>query len=94
MALYISVGMSWLMFIKIMNILSTIEIGFSNLIYVTGIVFITYNFYSAQFAVAHEIMHKPSVGDRILATVHMVMAYYPHFTYHHLYCHHQQVATP
>ena len=24
----------------------------------------------------------------------MVMAYYPHFTYHHLYCHHQQVATP
>ena len=94
LALYMTVGLSWLMFIKVMSIFSTIEIGWSNLARVIGMVFINYNFYAAQFAVAHEIMHKPSVCDRILATLHMLMAYYPHFTYHHLYCHHHNVATP
>ena len=94
MALYAAIASSWVLFWKVMTILSTTDITFSNIYQIIGLVFITFNFYSAQFAVAHEIMHKPGVFYRVLATLHMTKAYYPHFTYHHLYCHHQQVATP
>jgi alkane 1-monooxygenase len=47
-----------------------------------------------QFAVAHEVMHKPGKFYRLLATLHMTNLYYPHFTYHHLHRHHHEVATP
>ena len=59
-----------------------------------GIIFITSNLAASQFAVAHEVMHKPGKFYRILATLHMTKLYYPHFTYHHLYRHHRDVATP
>jgi alkane 1-monooxygenase len=39
-------------------------------------------------------MHKPGRFYRILGTLHMSKLYYMHFTYHHLYRHHVEVATP
>ena len=59
-----------------------------------GVTVIVSNLYASQFAVAHEVMHKPSLFYRVLATLHMAKLFYPHFTYHHLYGHHQMVATP
>lgn len=39
-------------------------------------------------------MHKPGKFYRVLGTLHMLNLYYMHFTYHHLYRHHHEVATP
>ena len=39
-------------------------------------------------------MHKPGKFYRIIGTLHMLKMYYMHFTYHHLYRHHYEVATP
>lgn len=57
-------------------------------------IFLTSNLCSSQFAVAHEIMHKPGKFYKYLGTLHMLKLYYMHFTYHHLYNHHAKVATP
>jgi len=53
-----------------------------------GVIFISSNLSSAQFAVAHEVMHKPGIFYKILGTAHMSKLYYMHFTFHHLYRHH------
>lgn len=94
MALYAAMVMSWAAFFKSMWVFSSKEIGFHNLYEIIGVTMITSNFYASQFAVAHELMHKPSFFYRVLATLHMAKLYYPHFTYHHLHCHHHKVATP
>lgn len=39
-------------------------------------------------------MHKPGKFYRFIGTLHMLKLYYMHFTYHHLYKHHHEVATP
>jgi alkane 1-monooxygenase len=57
-------------------------------------VFIVSNFYASQFSVSHELMHKPGKFFKVLGTLHMVKHYYMHFTYHHLFRHHYEVATP
>lgn len=62
--------------------------------FIIGVIYISGSLFSAQFAVAHEIMHKPGKFYRVLGTLHMLNLYYMHFTYHHLYRHHHEVATP
>lgn len=59
-----------------------------------ALIFIASNRYAVQFSVSHQVMHKPGKFYRVLATLHMVKLYYPHFTYHHLEKHHELVATP
>lgn len=57
-----------------------------------GFVFINSNLNSAQFAVAHELMHKPGF-KRWLGTIHMIKTLNIHFTYEHVFGHHRKVAT-
>ena len=38
-------------------------------------------------------MHKPGKFYRVLATIHQSKRFYMHFTHHHLYGHHRDVAT-
>jgi alkane 1-monooxygenase len=94
MTLYTAVILSWATFLKSMRLFAEIEISIDTLPFLLGYVFIVSNYYAAQFAVSHELMHKPGRLYRFLATAHMVKLYYPHFTYHHLNRHHFQVATP
>lgn len=84
----------WAVFFKMMTMMQSFTLDWSNLCQLFAIIFITSNLCSVQFAVAHEVMHKPDKFYRILATLHMSKLYYMHFTYHHLYRHHYQVATP
>lgn len=72
----------------------TYEITWRTIFVQMGFIFIASNLYSVQFAIAHEIMHKPGRFYRILGTLHMTNLYYTHFTYHHLYIHHKLVSTP
>ena len=39
-------------------------------------------------------MHKNGGFDKQIGTIHMIKSFEMHFTYHHLYKHHSQVATP
>jgi alkane 1-monooxygenase len=94
MALYVAMILSWMANIKLCVNFSKVELGWGNLFTTFGAIFISSNLYAAQFAVAHEVMHKPGKFYRILGTLHMSNLYYTHFTYHHLYRHHHQVATP
>jgi alkane 1-monooxygenase len=86
--------LDWAMFVKICIVMQNFTLSWSTLVELVGIIFIASNLSSAQFAVAHEVMHKPGKFYRYLATLHMLKLCYTHFTYHHLYRHHQQVATP
>jgi alkane 1-monooxygenase len=94
MALYAAMIFDWAVYFKIVYIWRDLEPSWSLIPTIIGLSFIVSNLYAAQFAVAHEIMHKPGKFYRILATLHMVKLYYPHFTHHHLYNHHKHVATP
>jgi alkane 1-monooxygenase len=94
MTLYMAMILSWAANIKLCYIFSTHEITWSDVIPIMGIIFISSNRYSVQFAIAHEVMHKQGRFYRVLATLHMTNLYYTHFTYHHLYRHHQLVSTP
>ena len=94
MTLYLAMILSWAVNLKMCIHFSTLDMTWSLLPTVFSVVFMTSNLYSVQFAVAHEVMHKPGRFYRVLATLHMVNLYYPHFTYHHLYRHHHLVSTP
>jgi len=94
MALYAAMIFDWAIFFKVMKKMEETDISWETLPGVIGTTFVVSNLYSAQFAVAHDVMHKPGKYFRILATLDMVKLYYPHFTYHHLYRHHVHVATP
>jgi len=94
MTLYTAVILSWATFLKSMRIFSTIEIDLDTIPFLIGYIFIVSNYYAAQFAVTHELMHKPGKFYKLMATLHMTKLYYPHFTYHHLNRHHFEVATP
>ena len=56
-------------------------------------IFIFSNLNAVQFAVAHELFHKPGF-NRWLGTIHMSKNLYMHFTYEHIFGHHRKVATP
>ncbi|HKY95464.1 MAG TPA: alkane 1-monooxygenase [Kiloniellales bacterium] len=43
---------------------------------------------------AHELMHRPSRGERLLAELYMTLVSYPHFVIEHVQNHHRNVATP
>jgi len=94
MTLYTAIILSWAIFLKSMQMFSTIDIDWDNIPFLIGYIFIVSNYYAAQFAVTHELMHKPGKFYKLLGTLHMVKLYYPHFTYHHLNRHHFEVATP
>lgn len=94
MALYAAMILDWAMFVKLCLAMESFVLTWSSLAELVGIIFIASNLSSAQFAVAHEVMHKPGKFYRFLGTLHMLKLCYMHFTYHHLYRHHQQVATP
>jgi alkane 1-monooxygenase len=94
MALYSAMIFDWAVFFKVMNHMKVVEINWETLPVVIGTTFVVSNLYSVQFAVAHDVMHKPGKFFRILGTLHMIKLYYPHFTYHHLHRHHMHVSTP
>lgn len=62
--------------------------------FIVGFAFIAGNYYTAQFVVAHELMHKPGKYYKFFGTLHTIKFFYMHFTYHHLHRHHVWVATP
>jgi len=86
--------LDWAAFLKTCITMQTFELTWGTLLHLIGIIFITSNLAASQFAVAHEVMHKPGRFYRVLATLHMSKLYYTHFTFHHLYKHHRDVATP
>ena len=88
MTLYAAMILDWAIFIKLAIMMKTFEINVGSLAELLGIIFISSNLSSVQFAVAHEIMHKPEKFYKIIGTIHMSKLYYMHFTYHHLYKHH------
>ena len=73
---------------------SAIELNMENITFIIGFGFIASNYYTAQFTISHELMHKPGSYYRIIGTLHLIKFYYMHFTYHHLYRHHVWVGTP
>ena len=85
---------NWALFFKAINDISKTEITLPNLFHIAGFLFIFSNLESVQFAIAHEVFHKPGKFNKYLGTVHMVKNLYMHFTYEHLYGHHRKVATP
>ena len=94
MALYVSIVLSWILFIKTMTVISAMEVNSDTIFKFIGVVFISMNFYAAQFSVAHELLHRYDPVLRFIGTVHMVKLYYMHFTYHHNNCHHPKVGIP
>lgn len=73
---------------------SQFEFTFWGSVNLAALFFIFSNLNAVQFAVAHEIFHKPGLFNKILGTVHMSKNLYMHFTYEHLFGHHRRVATP
>lgn len=65
-----------------------------------GFIIVIFNINAAQFAVAHEIMHKPGFKRVLgiftfnLGTWHMLKTLNIHFTSEHVFGHHRNVATP
>jgi len=49
---------------------------------------------ASGITVAHELMHRPRVGERALAEILMGLVCYPHFCVEHVFGHHRWVATP
>jgi alkane 1-monooxygenase len=94
MALYLAIVLDWAIFLKMTFWLQNFIITPLSLLELVGIIFIGASLATAQFAVSHEVMHRPGQLYRVVATVHMSMNYYCHFTYQHLYGHHRAVATP
>jgi alkane 1-monooxygenase len=94
MTLYLAMILSWVINIKICVAHMTYQLSWGIIPVQLSRIFMVSNLYSVQFAVAHEVMHKPGRFYRILATLHMTNLYYTHFTYHHLYTHHHLVSTP
>lgn len=43
---------------------------------------------------AHELMHRPTRGERLLAELYLTLVSYPHFVIEHVHNHHRNVATP
>jgi alkane 1-monooxygenase len=43
---------------------------------------------------AHELMHRPGRGERLLAELYLSLVSYPHFAIEHVHNHHRNVATP
>ena len=81
------------MFFYSLNYYSTHALTLSSAFTMLGLVFIIFNVNAAQFAVAHEIMHKPG-WRRVIGTLHMYKTLNMHFTYEHVFGHHRKVATP
>jgi alkane 1-monooxygenase len=86
--------LSWGIFFKVLNTFATIELNMENIAFIIGFGFIASNYYTAQFTISHELMHKPGSYYRMIGTLHLIKFYYMHFTYHHLYRHHVWVGTP
>lgn len=86
--------MDWALFLKSMRLFSEFEYSFTSFLHLCAFIFIFSNLNAVQFAVAHEIFHKPGLFHKYLGTIHMVKNLYMHFTYEHLYGHHRKVATP
>lgn len=84
----------WVLFFKALTFFTSFSVNFSNLLNFVGLLFIFSNLNAVQFAVAHEIFHKPGIINKLIGTVHMSKNLYMHFTYEHLYGHHRRVATP
>lgn len=83
----------WVVFFYALQYYSTHPLTLSTAFKLFGLVFIVFNLNSAQFAVAHEIMHKPG-WRRAVGTLHMIKTLNMHFTYEHVFGHHRKVATP
>lgn len=84
----------WALFFKVMRMFSETELTLVVIIKLLAFIFIFSNLNAVQFAVSHEIFHKPGSFHKYLGTIHMVKNLYMHFTYEHLYGHHRRVATP
>jgi hypothetical protein len=85
--------MSWASFFKMMSFFTTVELNNDTFFEYIGIIFIFTNLYSTQFAIAHELIHKPGKFYRILATIHMSKLYYMHWPTSHLDYHHAYIGT-
>ena len=92
-ALYFAALTDWILFFKVMNILSVYEFNPFTMLNLMGIVFLSISIGSTQFAVAHELFHKLHI-HRIMGTIIMSKLLYMHFTYEHIWGHHRKVATP
>lgn len=86
--------LDWAAFFKTLNYFKTYTFNIFTVGPLVATIFTFMNLNAAQFAIAHEIMHKPGKFYRCLATAHMFKLGYMHFTHHHLYNHHFKVATP
>lgn len=86
--------LNWALFFRAINDMSKAEFNLLNLFHMVGFLFIFSNLEAVQFAVAHEIFHKPGKFNKYFGTFHMIKNLYMHFTYEHLYGHHRRVATP
>lgn len=53
LALYVTMVIDWILFLKTMTIFSTVELTISNLFRIAGLLFIFSNLNAVQFAVAH-----------------------------------------
>lgn len=62
--------------------------------FIVGLAFIAANYYTVQFVVSHELMHKPGKYYKLIGTLHTMKFFYMHFVHHHLYRHHIWVGTP
>lgn len=90
--LYLTIIVDWSVFFYSLNYFSSRDFTLATSFKLLGLVFLIFNLNSAQFAVAHEIMHKPG-WRRALGTVHMLKTLNMHFTYEHIFGHHRKVAT-
>lgn len=92
--LYVTIISNWVLFFRVLSMFAQLELNFITLLRTLAFIFIFSNLESVQFAVAHEVFHKPGLFHKYLGTLHMVKNLYMHFTYEHLYSHHRKVATP
>lgn len=76
-----------------MHVYSTTDLTLPSFFSLIGFAIVVSNLNAAQFAVSHEILHKPG-WRRIVGTLHMLKTLNMHFTYEHIFGHHRKVATP
>lgn len=70
------------------------EITLETLPFIIGLSLVAANYYTTQFVVSHELMHKPGKFYKLIGTLHTIKFFYMHFVHHHMHRHHIWVGTP
>ena len=89
--LYLAVITDWIYYFWLLDYLTQQSF---DLLYLSGVLFLSASFLASNFMVAHELFHKHDLLSRTVGCLTMTKMLYTHLFIEHQYGHHKNVATP